>query len=151
METIMLLKVQIQEDIKQAMRAKDTVKLSALRLLSAAIKQKEVDTRTELSDADVVTVIEKAIKQRKDSINQYQAAGRQDRADAEQFEIDVMRVYMPAAMGADELTAIIDAAVLSTGAKTAQDIGKAMALVKPQVAGKADMGLVSAAIRAKIN
>lgn len=146
----MTLKAQIQEDIKQAMRAKDSTKLSALRLLSAAITQKEVDTRTTLSDTEIVAVIEKAIKQRKDSIAQYQAANRQDRADAEQFEINVISAYMPAAMSADELAAVIEDAIATTGAKSVQDIGKVMAIVKPAVAGKADMSAVSATIKAKL-
>lgn len=147
----MTLKVQIQEDIKNAMREKAQTKLNALRLLSAAIKQKEVDSRKELGDTEVLEVIEKAIKQRKDSIAQYTKAGRNELAAAEQFEIDTFTVYKPAAMSAAEVEAIIVSAISEIGAKAMNEMGKVMAAVKPVLAGKADMSEVSAIIKQKLS
>lgn len=146
----MSLKVQIQEDIKSAMKAKEAFKLGALRLLSAAMKQKEVDERVELDDAAVLAIIEKLIKQRKDSISQFEKAGRQDLADAEKEELSILSAYLPAQMSDAEITAAIDAAMASTGAAGPKDMGKLMGVLKPQLAGKADMGKVSALVKAKL-
>ncbi len=143
----MSLKARINEDMKNAMRAKEALRLSTLRLLLAAIKQREVDERIELDDAQVVAVIEKMLKQRKDSVTQYQAAGRQDLVDQESGEMVVLQGYMPEQMGEDEIRAVVAAAVAQSGAAGVKDMGKVMGLVKPQVAGKADMGQVSALIK----
>jgi uncharacterized protein len=147
----MSLKARITEDMKLAMKAKETARLGAIRLLLAAIKQREVDERIELDDAQVIAVIEKMLKQRKDSITQYEAAKRQDLADAEKFEAEVLTAYMPQAMGADEVAAIVAKAVADSGAKVPADMGKVMALVKPQIAGRADMGEVSKLVKAKLS
>lgn len=146
----MSLKARITEDMKLAMKAKAIARLGAIRLLLAAIKQREVDERVELDDAAVIAVIEKMLKQRKDSITQYAAANRQDLADVEKFEIDVLTAYMPQAMGAAEVAAIVAAAVTTAGAKSPADMGKVMALVKPQIAGRADMGEVSKLVKARL-
>lgn len=146
----MTLKARITEDMKTAMKAKEAARLGAIRLLLAAIKQREVDERVELDDAAVIAVIEKMLKQRKDSIAQYEAAKRQDLADAEKFEVDVLTAYMPQAMSADEVAAIVARAVADSGAKAPADMGKVMALVKPQIAGRADMGEVSKLVKAKL-
>jgi uncharacterized protein len=146
----MSLKIRINEDMKTAMKAKDAARLAAIRLLMAAMKQKEVDERIEMDDTAIIAVIEKMLKQRKDSITQFEAAKRQDLADAEKFEVDVLTAYMPQAMAAAEVEAIVAAAVASSGAKAMADMGKVMALVKPQVAGRADMGEVSKLIKAKL-
>jgi uncharacterized protein YqeY len=147
----MSLKVRITEDMKIAMKAKETARLGAIRLLLAAIKQKEVDERIMLDDAQVIAVIEKMLKQRKDSITQYEAAKRQDLADAEKFEAEVLTAYMPQAMSADEVAAIVAQAVAESGAKAPADMGKVMALVKPQIAGRADMGEVSKLVKATLS
>lgn len=147
----MSLKDRITEDMKSAMKAKDSARLGAIRLLLAAIKQKEVDERIALDDAQVIAVIEKMLKQRKDSIAQYEAAKRQDLADAEKFEVEVLTAYMPQAMGAEEVAAIVARAVADSGAKAPADMGKVMALVKPQIAGRADMGEVSKLVKAKLS
>jgi len=146
----MSLKIRINEDMKTAMKAKDSARLGAIRLLMAAMKQREVDERIELDDAAVIAVIEKMLKQRKDSITQYEAAKRQDLADVEKFEVTVLQTYMPQAMSAAEVEAIVARAVADSGAKAPADMGKVMALVKPQVAGRADMGEVSKLIKAKL-
>ncbi len=147
----MSLKTRITEDMKSAMKARETARLGAIRLLLAAIKQIEVDQRIEISDAAIIGIIEKMIKQRKDSISQFEAAKRQDLADAESFEIEVITAYMPQALSSAEVEAIIIAAVAESGAKGMQEMGKVMAIVKPQLAGRADMGQVSAAIKAKLS
>ena len=136
--------------MKAAMRAKDAPRLSAIRLLLAAMKQKEVDERVELSDTDVVTIIDKMLKQRRESIAQYEKGGRQDLADIEKFEIGVLQTYMPQALSEAEIEAEIAAAMQSTGAQAMADMGKVMAVLKPKLAGKADMGKVSALIKAKL-
>lgn len=146
----MSLKAQIQEDIKAAMKAKEAFKLATLRLLSAAMKQKEVDERVELDDAAVLAIIEKLIKQRKDSISQFEKAGRQDLVEAEKNELDILAAYLPAQMSDEEIGAAIDAAIASTGAASAKDMGKLMGVLKPQLAGKADMGRVSALVKSKL-
>ncbi len=146
----MSLKDRISEDMKTAMRARETARLSALRLLLAALKQVEVDERKVLTDAEVVAVIEKMLKQRRDSIEQYEAAQRQDLADAEKFEVSVLRTYMPEALSEAELQAAVAKAVADSGAKGPQEMGKVMALLKPALAGRADMGKVSALVKAKL-
>ncbi len=132
------------------MRAKDAPRLSAIRLLQAAIKQREVDERIELDDAQVVAVIEKMVKQRRDSIGQYEAAGRQDLADAEKFELVLLQDYMPQQMGDAEIEAAVAKAVADSGAAGVQDMGKVMGLLKPALAGRADMGKVSVAVKARL-
>jgi uncharacterized protein YqeY len=143
----MTLKQQISEDMKNAMRAKDSARLGAVRLLLAAIKQKEVDERIELDDAAVIAIVEKLLKQRKDSASQYQAAGRMDLADQENFEIGVLNAYMPQAMSAEEVAALIQQAVSETGAASARDMGKVIAWLKPKLAGRADMAAVSGLVK----
>ncbi|HTZ00092.1 MAG TPA: GatB/YqeY domain-containing protein [Rhodocyclaceae bacterium] len=147
----MSLKVRILDDMKTAMKARETARLNAIRLLMAAMKQKEVDERIDLDDAGVVAVIEKMLKQRRDSIAQYEAAKRQDLADAEKFEVQVLTAYMPAGLSADEVAAIVAAAVTESGAKALADMGKVMALVKPKIAGRADMAEVSKLVKAKLS
>jgi uncharacterized protein len=150
LEKNMSLKEQITEDMKAAMRAKDTGKLAAIRLLTAAIKQKEVDERIELTDTHVLAIIEKMIKQRKDSITQFEAGGRQDLADIEKAELAVLSAYMPAALSDAEIQAEVAAAVASTGAAGPQDMGKVMAVLKPKLAGRADMTAVSGMVKAAL-
>ena len=146
----MSLKATVIEDMKTAMRAKDASRLSTIRLLLAAVKQREVDERKDLIDADIVTVIEKMIKQRRDSVEQYTKGNRQDLADVEQAEIVLLLGYMPKAMSDAEVDAAIVAALAASGAKGMADMGKLMAVLKPQLAGKADMGKVSALVKAKL-
>ena len=147
----MSLKVRINEDMKAAMRAKDSARLSALRLLLAAIKQKEVDERIELDDGAALAVVDKMLKQRRDSAAQYEGAQRFDLASAERFEIDVLSAYKPAGLSADEIAAAIDAAVAATGASGPADMGKLMAVLKPQLAGKADMADVSKLVKSRLS
>ena len=147
----MSLKLQINEDMKSAMRAKETARPGALRLLLAAIKQREVDERIELDDVAVQAVIEKQVKQRRDSVAQYELAKREDLASAERFEIEVLSAYMPTQMSADEIDAVIDAAIAETGAAGPAGIGKLMGVLKPKLAGRADMSLVSARVKAKLS
>jgi len=146
----MSIKIQIQDDIKAAMRAKQADRLGTLRLITAAIKQKEVDERIELSDAAVLAVLEKMIKQRKDSIAQFQAGGRQDLVDKEHAELTILSAYMPAQLSEAEVTQVVIAAITQVGAAGPQDMGKVMAVLKPQLAGKADMGLVSRLLKSKL-
>ncbi len=146
----MPLREQLNEDIKTAMKAREQEKLGALRLMLSAVKQREVDERIALDDAGVVGVVEKMIKQRKDSIAQYERAARQDLADKEKYEISVIEGYLPKQMSEAEVAAAIDAAIASTGAKGAADMGKVMGVVKPQLAGKADMGKVSGLVKARL-
>jgi hypothetical protein len=146
----MSLKIRISEDMKSAMRAEETVRLGALRLLLAAVKQKEVDERTELDDAAISTIVEKLIKQRKDSISQFQAAGRHDLVAAEQAELSVLQGYLPEQLSAAEVEAAVSAAIAGSGATTARDMGKVMALLKPRLAGRADMAQVSALIKSRL-
>ena len=146
----MPLREQLNEDIKSAMKAREQEKLNALRLLLSAVKQREVDERITLDDAGVVATIEKMLKQRKDSIAQYEKAQRQDLADKEKYEISVLEAYMPKQLSEAEVGAIIDAAVASTGAKGPADMGKVMGVVKPQLAGRADMGKVSGLVKARL-
>ncbi len=146
----MSLKARITEDMKAAMKAKEAAKLSAIRLLTAAIKQKEVDERIELDDAAVAAVIEKLVKQRKDSVTQYEAANRQDLADVEKAEIAILSAYLPEKMSSEEVAAAVAAAVAQTGAKGPADMGKLMGILKPQLAGKADMAEVSKLVKAAL-
>ena len=146
----MSLKDRISEDMKAAMRARDAARLSTVRLLLAALKQKEVDERVELSEADVLGVIEKMVKQRRESIAQYEKAARADLAAQEAFEIGVLQAYLPAQMGEAGITAAVAAAVAESGAAGVKDMGKVMALLKARLAGRADMGKVSALVRAKL-
>ncbi|MFM1869939.1 MAG: hypothetical protein RLY99_683 [Pseudomonadota bacterium] len=146
----MSLKEQITEDMKNAMRAKDTGRLGTIRLLLAAMKQKEVDERVELDDAAVIAIVEKLIKQRKDSISQFQAANREDLVAIENAELVVLQAYMPAQMPEAEVAAVVAKAVAEVGATGPQDMGKVMGIVKPQLAGKADMGVVSAQVKAAL-
>jgi len=147
----MSLKVRINEDMKAAMRAKESARLSALRLLLAAVKQREVDERIELDDAAVLAVVDKMLKQRRDSVAQYEAAQRFDLANAERFEIDVLSAYKPAGLNADQIAAAVDEAIKATGASGAADMGKLMAVLKPQLAGKADMAEVSKLVKSRLS
>jgi uncharacterized protein YqeY len=147
----MSLKSKISDDMKTAMRAKDASRLAAIRLLMAAMKQKEVDERVELSDTDIITIIDKMIKQRRDSIAQFEKGGRQDLADTEKFEISVLQPYMPNALSDGEIETEIAAAMHTTGAKTTADMGKLMAALKPKLAGRADMAKVSALVKSKLS
>ena len=146
----MSLKEQITEDMKTAMRAKDTARLGTIRLLQAAMKQKEVDERVELDDTAVIAIVDKLIKQRKDSVAAYESANRQDLADIERNEMKVLEVYLPHRLSAEEITAAVQAIVAQVGATGPGDMGKVMGAVKTQLAGKADMGLVSAAVKAAL-
>ena len=146
----MTLKERINEDMKAAMRAGETGKRDAIRLLLAAIKQKEVDERVVLDDAAVVVVIDKMLKQRRDSITQYDAAGRADLADAERFEADLLTAYMPAGLSDAEVAAAVDAAIAEAGAAGPGDMGKVMAVLKPKLAGRADMSEVSKRVKAAL-
>jgi uncharacterized protein YqeY len=147
----MSLKLQITEDMRAAMRAKDTAKLGTIRLLTAAIKQKEVDERIEVNDAQILAIIEKMLKQRKDSISQFEAGKRQDLADIEKAEIVVLSAYMPASLPEAEVRAEVAAAVAASGATGPQDMGKVMAILKPKLAGRADMTAVSGMVKAALS
>lgn len=147
----MSLKAQITEDMKTAMRAKDSARLGTIRLLQAAMKQKEVDERIELDDVAIVAIVDKLIKQRKDSITAYEAANRQDLADVEKAEMEVLKVYLPERMSEAEITAAVQAIVAEVGAAGPGDMGKVMGAVKSKLADKADMGLVSAAVKAALS
>ena len=146
----MPLRDQLNEDIKASMKAREAERLAALRLMLSAVKQREVDERITLDDTGVIGVVEKMIKQRKDSIAQFEKAARQDLADKEKYEISVLQGYLPQQLSPAEVEAIVDEAVAATGAKGAADMGKVMGVVKPRVAGKADMGKVSALVKAKL-
>jgi uncharacterized protein YqeY len=146
----MNLKDRITDDMKAAMRARETARLSTIRLLLAAIKQREVDERKTLGDADIVSVIEKMVKQRKDSIIQFEAGKRQDLADAERAELAILDTYLPQRLGDAEIDAAIDAAIARTGASGAAGMGKVMGVLKSELAGRADMGAVSARVKAKL-
>lgn len=145
------LKQRFTDDMKQAMRSKDKPRLGVVRLVLAAIKQREVDERIELDDTQVLVVLDKMVKQRRDSIQQFEAAGRQDLADQEHFEISVLQDYLPAALGEEEIEALIDAAIKTSGAASMQEMGKVMGLLKPQMQGRADMGQVSQKIKQRLS
>jgi len=146
----MSLKVKITEDMKEAMRAKDVVRLGTIRLLQSAIKQREVDERIELIDQDVMAVIEKMLKQRRDSIEAYESAQRQDLADVEKAEVVILQSYLPQALSDAEVSAILDAAIKAANATSIKEMGQVMAIVKPQVVGRADMGKLSILIKQKL-
>jgi uncharacterized protein len=143
----MSLKAQLFEDMKAAMKSGEKDRLGVIRLINAAIKQKEVDERIEMTDALVLAVLEKMVKQRKDSISQYEAAAREDLAAIERYELGVIEAYLPAKLGEAEVQAAIAAAMAETGASSPADIGKLMAVLKPRLAGQADMGLVSQLVK----
>jgi hypothetical protein len=146
----MTLKAQISEDMKNAMRAKDSVRLGTIRLLQAAIKQREVDERIELTDPDVISVIEKMLKQRRDSIAAYESADRVDLADVEKAEVVILQTYLPQQLTEEEISALLEKVVTDTGADSIKDMGKVMAAIKPLVAGKADMGQISGLIKTRL-
>jgi len=145
------LKQEITEHMKDAMRSGDTKRRDAIRLLQAAIKQREVDDRVEMDDVAVIAVIEKMIKQRKDSITQYVAAKREDLADIERYEVSVLQAYMPKALSDSEIEGIVEEVIASTGAKKQQEMGKVIAVLKPKLAGQADMGKVAALVKNKLS
>ncbi|MFN5447073.1 MAG: GatB/YqeY domain-containing protein [bacterium] len=147
----MSLKDQITDDMKAAMRAKESARLGTIRLLTAAIKQKEVDERIELTDDQILAIIEKMIKQRKDSISQFEAGGRQDLADIEKSELVILSAYMPAALSEADVLAEINSAVAAVGAAGPQDMGKVMGVLKPKLAGRADMTAVSALVKTALS
>ncbi|MCK9529213.1 MAG: GatB/YqeY domain-containing protein [Gammaproteobacteria bacterium] len=144
------LKQRIDDEIKVAMRAKDKTRLGTLRLVSAAIKQREVDERITLDDIQVLAVLDKMIKQRRDSIEQYRKAAREELAQREEVEIQVIQAFMPAALSEAELDALVAEAVTESGAASIKDMGKVMALLRPKVQGRADMGVVSAKLKARL-
>lgn len=146
----MSLREQISDDLKSAMRGGDAARRDTIRLLLAALKQREVDERKTLTDADVLGVIEKMIKQRRDSISQFEQGGRQDLADKEKQELALLQAYMPQAISDDELAVAVAAAVAAAGASSPADMGKVMAVLKPKLAGRADMSKVSAAVKAQL-
>ena len=146
----MSLKTQLTEDMKTAMRAKDQVSLSTIRLINAAIKQFEVDERTEADDAKVISILTKMVKQRKDSAKIYAEAGRQDLADKENAEIEILNRYLPQMMSAEEIKTVVEAAITETGASGMADMGKVMGVLKPRLAGKADMGEVNKVLKAAL-
>jgi len=145
------LKAQITEDMKTAMRARDSARLGAIRLLQAAIKQREVDERIELDDTQVIEAIEKMLKQRRDSIEAYEKANRQDLVDVEKFEVGVLQTYLPPALTDDEVKAILEKVITDTAASGMKDMGKVMAAIKLLVVGRADMGKISGLIKARLN
>lgn len=146
----MSLKARITDDMKTAMKARATERLGTIRLLLAALKQKEVDERVELTDADIITIIDKMLKQRRDSVTQYTAANRADLADRETAEMVVLSEYLPQALTEAEIDTLIDQAITDTGAAGMQEMGKVMAVLKPQMAGRADMAAVSGRIKARL-
>lgn len=147
----MSLKQQLTEDMKAAMKSGEKAKLGVIRLINAAIKQREVDERIELDDAAVLAVLEKMVKQRRDSISQYEAAAREDLAVIERDELAIIDTYLPAKMGEDEIAAAVDAAIAETGASSAADMGKLMGVLKPRLAGQADMALVSKWVKQRLS
>ena len=144
------LKDRIQEDVKSAMRAREKERLAVLRLIGAALKQKEVDERIELGDADVVAILDKMAKQRKDSLEQYRSAGRDDLADQESYELDIIEAYLPGRLGESELAEIIDEAFASIQPSSMKDMGKVMSVLRPNVQGRADMGEVSQQVKSRL-
>lgn len=145
------LKQRIQEDMKSAMRAQEKQRLDAIRLILAAVKQIEVDERIEVDDARLLAILDKMLKQRRDSVAQYQTAGRQDLVDQETFEINIIQTYMPAQLGDAEIDKLIADSIAASGATTAKDMGKVMAILKPQVQGRADVAVVSAKVKERLN
>ncbi|MES9859523.1 MAG: GatB/YqeY domain-containing protein [Candidatus Thiodiazotropha sp. LLP2] len=145
-----MLKNRIQDDVKAAMKAKDKARLGTLRLITSAIKQREVDERIELDDSQVLAILDKMIKQRRDSVEQYESAGRQELADQEKREIVIIEDYLPAGLADDEIAAMIESAIQEAGAAGMQDMGKVMGKLKPQMQGRADMGKVSALVKQQL-
>jgi uncharacterized protein YqeY len=146
-----MLKQRIQEDVKAAMRSGDKRRLGALRLVTAAIKQREVDERIELDDTAVLAVLDKMVKQRRESIAQYEKAGREDLAGQEAYEIQLLQEYLPEALSETEIEAAVDEAIAATGAAAMRDMGKVMGQLKPRLQGRADMGAVSALVKRKLD
>ena len=146
-----MLKTRIQEEMKAAMKGGDKKRLGVTRLILAAVKQREVDERIELSDDQVLAVLDKMVKQRRDSVSQYEQAGRTELAEQETYEIGVIQEYLPSALDENEIAALIDEAIATTGAASVKDMGKVMGLVKPQLQGRADMGQVSALVKGKLS
>lgn len=144
------LKAQLNAAMKDAMRARDKERLSTIRLIQADIKRVEVDTRSELDDAQLIAIMDKMLKQRRDSIAQFEAAGRQELADQEAFEISVIQQFLPTPLSDDEINTLIDQAIAATGASGMQDMGKLMAVLKPQIQGRADMAAVSGAVKKRL-
>ena len=145
------LKPRIEEDMKSAMRARDKQRLGAIRLILAAIKQREVDERRAMSDADVLAILDKMAKQRRESMSQFRAAERNDLADQESFELELIAGYLPQALSAAELDALVDAALVEAGAGSIKDMGKVMAVLRPQVQGRADMAQVSDLVKRRLS
>jgi uncharacterized protein len=150
MEIVMSLRAQLTEDMKTAMKSGEKDRLAVIRLINAAIKQREVDERIEITDAIVLAVLEKMVKQRKDSITQYENGNREDLAAIERYELSVIEAYLPAKMSEEDISAAIKQAIAQTGAASAADMGKLMGVLKPLLAGKADMGLVSKLVKAAL-
>jgi uncharacterized protein YqeY len=146
-----MLKQRLQDDMKAAMKAGDKARLGVIRLINAAIKQREVDERIELDDTQVLAVLDKMLKQRRDSITQYDAAGRSDLADQERFEVEVCQQYMPAALSEAEIETMLVDAIAAVGAATMQDMGKVMGILKPKLQGRADMAVVSGLVKARLS
>lgn len=146
----MSLKQRITDDMKAAMKAKEKVRLTTVRLILAAIKQQEVDKQAELDDAAIIAVLDKMVKQRKDSITQYEDAGRDELAAVEKQELDIIQVYLPQPLTTEEVEALLDAAIAETGASSMQDMGKVMGILKPQVQGRTDMGKLSGLVKARL-
>lgn len=145
-----MLKQRLTEDMKAAMKGGDKSRLGVIRLINAAIKQREVDERAELDDTQVLAVLEKMVKQRRDSITQYEAAGREDLAAGERFELDIIQGYLPAALSDAEVDTLIDQAMAATGAGSMRDMGKVMGVLKPKLQGRADMAAVSSRVKARL-
>jgi uncharacterized protein YqeY len=145
-----MLKSQIQSDMKTAMKAGDKTRLGVIRLILAAVKQREVDERIELDDSQVLAVLDKMVKQRRDSIEQFSAAGREDLVDVERFEVEVIQGYLPAALTEAEIADLVESAVGESGAAAMSDMGKVMAILRPQVQGRADMGAISALVKRRL-
>jgi uncharacterized protein YqeY len=145
-----VLKAQIIDDMKAAMKGGEKARLGVIRLITAAIKQREVDERIELDDEQVLVVLDKMVKQRRDSIKQYTDAGREDLAAIEEAEVEIIQTYLPAALSEDEIAAIVEAAIAQTGASSMADMGKVMGIVKPQVQGRGDMGAISGIVKQKL-
>ena len=147
----MSLKIQIKEDMKSAMKAGDKDRLKVVRLIIAAVKQVEVDTREELDDAGVLAVLNRMVKQRRDSVEQFEKGNREDLAKIERDEIEVLQAYLPEQLSSDELKAMVDEVIAATGARSMKDMGKVMGQIKTKAAGRADMGAVSAAVKERLN
>ena len=145
-----MLKKRIQDEMKTAMKAREKRRLGIIRLILAAVKQREVDERIELDDTQILAVLDKMVKQRRDSIDQFEKAGRTDLAEQEAFEISVLKEYLPEALSEEEIAALIKEAIASTGAESIKDIGKVMGVIKPKAQGRADMGAISAVVRQQL-